>query len=581
MTGKRLVAAVGAGLFLFAFALRLIGIGWGLKNDLHHHSYHPDEPVVFAVSQAIVPTQAKFTPGFYNYGTGYLTFLRVVSDVVSGYTGGPGETADSLWSYVSRVHLAGRIATAAMGAGTVLFVFLLLRRFLGWTGSLTGALLIAVAPAHVVHSRFQTVDVPATFWLAVAAWAAMQLFPTPGDSLPNDPSPNHAGPPDAGPAVPAAPASPSPARWVTLSAIAVGLSAGTKYTGILGLVTVIIAIALHHRPQLIKWTALAIGVALLTFVISTPGVVLENERFMQDFRYEMTHTQTGHGLVFTNTGPGFLYHLINLVFGVGFVLTLLSLFGVGLGVAQRHGWLLALLAFTLLYYLLIGRAEVKFLRYTFPLLIGLAASFGLLMEHCQRRQWGGQIVVALGLAGLGGLDPGGGLRQAALLSAFMAGEDPRDTTVRHLRAKGGTVGLASDPWFYTPPTFSDAGAMRTNPLAQRLALMSAANPPTVYRIEPNGDNFAFNVRLITDDRPDRVVISSFEAFDPLRLYPSRESITDPTVRVQVDRAHEFYEALRRDYELETAFGGGIVHVHDLEYIRPEITVWKRKSTAAP
>jgi hypothetical protein len=560
MTGKRLVAAVGAGLFLFAFALRLIGIGWGLKNDLHHNSYHPDESVVFAVSQAIVPTQAKFTPGFYNYGTGYLTFLRVVSDVVSGYTGGPGETTESFYAYVSRVHLAARIATAAMGAGTVLFVFLLLRRFMGWTGSLTGALFIAVAPAHVVHSRFQTVDVPAAFWLAVAAWAAMQLFPA--DRAEPDPAPN-------------------PFRWVMISAVAVGLSAGTKYTGILGLVTVIIAIALHHRTNLAKWVAAAVGVALLTFVISTPGVLLETDRFMQDFRYEMTHTQTGHGLVFTNTGPGFLYHIINLIFGVGFILTLLALFGVGLGVAQRHGWLLALLAFTLLYYILIGRAEVKFLRYTFPMLIGLAASFGLLMEHCQRRQWGGQIVVAFGLAGLGGLDPGGGLRQAALLTAFMAGEDPRDTAARHLRSKGGTVGLASDPWFYTPPTFPDAGAVRAIPLAKRLELMGNANPPTIYRVEPDGENFAFNVRLITENRPDRIAISSFEAFDPLRLYPSRESITDPTIRVQVDRAHDFYEALRQNYELETMFGGGIVHVHDLEYIRPEVTIWKRKSSPAP
>ena len=34
----------------------------------------------------------------------------------------------------------------------------------------------------------------------------------------------------------------------------------------------------------------------------------------------------------------------------------------------------------------------------------------------------------------------------------------------------------------------------------------------------------------------------------------------------------------RDYALEKIFGGGLPDVHDLLYIRPEIQIWKRKST---
>ncbi len=51
--------------FLAALAIRLPGIGWGLKNDLHNQSYHPDEEVIYWASQRVEPAKLKFTPGFY------------------------------------------------------------------------------------------------------------------------------------------------------------------------------------------------------------------------------------------------------------------------------------------------------------------------------------------------------------------------------------------------------------------------------------------------------------------------------------------------------------------------------------
>ena len=225
--------------FLIALLIRLPGIGWGLKNDLHNQSYHPDETMIWSWSQAIEPTKLSFTPGAYNYGTVYLSMLRIAGDVTAGYTGGfDVKNPDSIWSFASRVHIAGRILSTFAGAGTVLVVFLLLRRRIGDLGATMGALLIAVAPGHVMHSRFQTVDVVATFFLALSALFALRLL---------DRAEEDSGVKDA-----------------ILAGLFAGLSAGTKYTGVLAIFTLLAVLALARRRHLPKEGAIGIGVAALS-----------------------------------------------------------------------------------------------------------------------------------------------------------------------------------------------------------------------------------------------------------------------------------------------------------------------------
>ena len=110
------------GLVVLAFLIRLLGVGWGLPNALHNQSYHPDELVIWSYAQQIEPSKLHFDPGFYNYGTLYLTLLRVASDVVSAYSGSEG------WAAIGQMHLAGRLLSVLFGAGTVWFVFQMLRR---------------------------------------------------------------------------------------------------------------------------------------------------------------------------------------------------------------------------------------------------------------------------------------------------------------------------------------------------------------------------------------------------------------------------------------------------------------------
>jgi hypothetical protein len=562
-----------AGLFLLALVLRLVGIGWGLKNDLHNQSYHPDEPVIFGYSQQLEPAKLDFTPGFYNYGTLYLTVLKVASDATAAYTGPPDpRNADTVWSYVSRVHVAGRLVNAFAGAGTVLLVFLILRRFVGDVGGAAGGLALAVAPAHVVHSRFQTVDIFATFLLTVSIFYALRLVP---------PTPSKAEVAEEEP-----PESPKRTlikdpvtRDAVLAGVFAGLSAGTKYTGVLGLLVLFIVLLMCHRRRFLKEGLLALVTCVVAFVVATPGAILEPELFRQGVRFEMEHTASGHGIVFAGTSSGYVYHLGNLFNGIGILLVILGLGGLAYAAMRKHPWAIALLAFFLLYYFVIGGATDKYMRYTFPLFPAIAVGVGYATAVGHRRGGTGRLLVALAILGIGGADMRGLIRSVRY-TEYMTGIDPRDAAARYLKEQAEerpdlVVGLASDPWFWNPPLFPDSTSTRFVSFPNRMQMMARANRPKVtYYVSPDGSHHPFDARLITETKPDYITFSSLESTPPARLVDRTD--VSPEAQAAGKQFKEFSQALNAAYTPQQGFGQGIDSVEDIQYIQPVVEVWKRK-----
>ena len=120
--------------------MRFLGISWGLPNELRNFSLHPDEQVNFLYAREIIPTQLKFTPGNYSYGTLYLTLLRIASDFVLTYSGGMDQAGNISPNALSQIHLAGRILSCFFGAGVAALTFGIGRRVL----SIHGAIIAAV-----------------------------------------------------------------------------------------------------------------------------------------------------------------------------------------------------------------------------------------------------------------------------------------------------------------------------------------------------------------------------------------------------------------------------------------------------
>jgi hypothetical protein len=343
-------------LFGLALGARLVGIGWSLPNAERHYSYHPDEWLVLLASYFVInPYAGEFLPGFYNYGTlpmylwsvwlHWLSAVGVIDRLPENAT--PAQIAELR----AQLYLWARVLVALMGAGTAVVVGRTLAQVAGLGAGMVAALAMAFAPAFVVHSRFMTVDVPTTFFVALAFHQAVALH-----------------------------ASPRRMRTLLWGAFWAGCAAGAKYNAGLALLAPLVGLWLLPSlpaPKRLLSGAAAVGVAGLTFLIACPGVWADSARFWANFWYEVRHVGQGHGEIFTDTGLGWLYHLKpNLSTGFGAVGLIASAVGWALHARNRVWW--GVLVASLAYYLLIGAAEVRFLRYTFPLMPMLAMGVGLL-----------------------------------------------------------------------------------------------------------------------------------------------------------------------------------------------------------
>jgi hypothetical protein len=556
---KRAAAAFAAALFLIALWLRLAGVSWGLPNEGRHQSLHPDEFLIAATTLA----SPYFKPNFYNYGTAYLTLLKIGSDAGMVYGWVPvGENVPE-WQTLRGVHLTGRVISAVAGALTVAVVFLTCVLFTNLLGSLLAATALAVAPGHVVHSQFQTSDSLGTLLCAMAIYAVVRVLRLE----------------DAKASI-----------WLFVGLLA-GLFAGARYSGLVLAPVVVLVALLRNRP--LGWASwrfaglTALGVAL-GFVIATPGVLLEWPAFVRDFTYESGHVREGHGIVFAGTSSGFLFHIGNMMEAFGAIAMLLGVVGLALWVSSRSLVAIAVCGFALLYYVLIGSAEVKFLRYTLPLLVPLALGLGYVVGEAHARGGVARLVpgVALLAIGYSMIAPGGAL---ALLQ-FMRRPDPRDIVAAYLREKRApteTVGFVTDPWFYTPPLFPDTGLLGAS---NRVRAMREYAPYLIVHGPTDGPRKEWDVRLLTEDRPEFLCISSFEFIDHDRInqpdfvefLQALPGSYDVIAWAWAGRLHEVEpqqatrDALRAVF-LGTARQRRFPLTHDMMYIQPTVCVLRRRN----
>jgi len=554
---KKACLVGGVLIFLFAFLVRIPGITWGLPNELRNQSLHPDEGLIAAYAVQ----NPYFRPGFYHYGSMYLTLLKLGVDlgVIYGWIPTSSETPN--WQTARNVYLTGRIISALAGAGTATVVFLFLARVSNVLGSIVGAMVLGLAPGFLVHSRFQTVDVLASLLVAFVLFFSSSAFFSDGEKKPH------------------------PMRGFILSALFAGFAAGTKYTTAVFLVAPLLGAFFFARklfPVLGLLLVFAIG-----FLVATPGAILETSLFSRDVNYEIRHAAEGHGLVFARTLPGVFYHIGNLASALGLFPLVIGLVGFVfvLYTWKRQWWIIFLISF-IGYYFVIAGAEVKFMRYTFPLLaflaIGVGTMLGRFHEMGGRMRWLSALILLL--VGVSFASKNGPFT----LTAFMTHMDPRDQAARWLLEKtreGNTVGFVTDPWFYSPPLFRDTnlpGAER------RLSAMFEENP-RVKRYIPRDENRKdWDVRLITEMSPEYIVFSSFEFVDYdrvnqpdfvafMELLPQEYDLvalfwgSEPRIaRVGSQEARVNREKLRNiileRYPLE----------HDLMYIQPSICVFQKR-----
>ncbi len=529
-------------LVVAALALRLWGITWALPNQDRYFTYHPDEGVNLVNG---VLENGAFRPhadlGFYNYGTLYFYLWQGAAAVNRAYgfvslphTDPPRTSSpESIASLI----LVGRLLTAGLGALTVWLVFALGFRLYGrWEGILA-AVTAAVIPLAVVHGHFATVDVTATFFIAAALALGARLL----DSR--------------------------LLRDAALAGALCGLAAAAKYNAGLVLIAPLAAIVLskNGRRSTLIMAAVLVAAAFSAFLIACPGPILNPSRFWADFAYEVQKSRQGMGLLFEQTGIGWVYHLTSsLRYGLGLPLLALSLAAVGVALWKRKPQDLYLLSFLLLYYLVIGAAQVRFMRYMIPMLPVIAVLIGRLLANRWTENKG--LMTAVRAGGAVALVLTLGISLA--LTRLMVIPDARDEALDFIRnriPKGQVLAFARTPWYDVPPLAP--GFTAPNPSARR----EAAETQGQYAIRLPQDGRELEVSVFEPTLPDAVILSDIATQDWERL-------KIPEWTALKERLSRYTPNV---FECVPSFAGINLgkpdHVpNDLLYIYPRITIYTRK-----
>jgi hypothetical protein len=405
--------------FVLALVVRFIGLRWGLPSAERWYSYHPDESTRQIVLGVFNLLQGDFNPHFFNYPslTVYATWAIYWVLSLAGFSTTTVSTQYP-WPVVHDVILAGRLFSVLCGALTAPLVLLIGRRLGLGKWALLAAVLAALAPGHVQHSHFATVDVPATFFVTLCLYLSLRADSWKG--------------------------------FLTAGLVA-GLAAGTKYNAGIVVLAPLVALwwparASDTATPRTNSVSLSIGIvalALIGFVLSTPYALLAPGEFWGDptkqtgFAYELfVHPKEGSGDIFKGTGNGWIYHFtFNLPFVLTWPVIVASLVGLFFA-AQRREWL-PLLAVTLLLFVSLGFSQVRFMRYLLPLVppLALLAAYGVARLRFSK-VWGAA-VAAFALVGC-----------SNVLFPFVQ-TDPRDQAKSFVGNQ--RVALDESPWFLTPP----------------------------------------------------------------------------------------------------------------------------------
>jgi hypothetical protein len=529
-----------------ALAVRLIGITWGLPDDSHLFSYHPDE--FHSLRGALSLALGDPNPHFFNYGSLYLYLVGAASaianpllfsQIAAAAPGGPMlPEALHQWTF------AGRIVTVILAVGTVAVVYATARRIWGHREGLAAGLLLGLAPLHVLHAHYATVDVPGAFFTALACYFAVAMV----DEI----------------------------TWrnVLWAGAAAGLAASVKYSGGAVIAAPVLAwgvVRWRERGTGLAppWTMLAgmAGAAFAAFALTSPYTFLDWSSAWRDISFEMEHMRLGDDPAMIALWPsGAVFQFTHLAIGTGFAMVAAAGVGLAVGLMAKRDALWALLAFGVVAFAMSAGAEVRYARYAMPLLplvavfaAGVVSDDFLAMAQGRIHAWalaGGASVLIVGsVLTAGAMD-------WRMLDELVTSE-PRAQALEILDERvpeDGTVGLITEPWFYHPPVDRCNGgkALRGNPLWA--AYRDPVRELAVLGLDP---------QALRAEMPDAVVVTGFEV--GVKLAAGDE------------QAEAFMDALEEaGYREVAAFrsalwgsAAGRPKAQDLRYPFPWIELWVR------
>lgn len=428
------------GILLLALALRAWGIDFGLP-----YIYHPDESRYVISAQVLFKTLDLNPHTLPNISSSSFVYAINAAAYVPYYLTGkllgtlsaPTDIPAPLMvamgvGYISQpsVFVLGRLVTALTSVTTVWLLYVISRRLFNQPaqGGLV-ALLFAVSPTSVSLSRYVTPDSFVAFFILVLFGAAMSIEQQPRT------------------------------RTYLVAGVALGCLLSTKISGVLGLLPVLIA-HFHHRGMkgLLDRNLYLLGIAALAAgVITTPYLLGDYQKVIDDILFEGRHYSTGHAGM---EGDSLLWYVSYLWQATGGLVAVAGVV-IGHGVMTRFRSIRLLAVFPLVYFVFICSFVVRNDRTALPLIpfVLLLAAWGL------RQAWtwasglkstGGRRLAIAGLTGVLLIGVGWPLTQTVEATYKLTVEDSRETARRwietHLPA-GAHVAVESYSPFVDPARF--------------------------------------------------------------------------------------------------------------------------------
>lgn len=339
--------------------LRLYGINW----DEGYH-LHPDERMLIMVAQRI-DFFSQLDPDFFNYGSLPVYVLSGTAELLDLLFGTSFDT------YGGMLYL-GRVISTLADMVVLVMVGLLTRELFKKNGEivLSAMTIYALLFFPIQNSNFFIVDTFLVMFLSILYWLFILILKKPTMKL------------------------------LLLAGIIYGAALATKVTPIilLPLLIGIVGFRLNKRRSwfvgvwiwLKKTMVFGLG-GIIAFVLSMPYALLHWERFIADISLQVKMNADAYVFPYTlqyvGTTP-YLYHLKQIFWwGAGPLSTVLAFVGIvflvrSLNIFRFRGWKVCqfqtffYVLITSLYFLVVGRSAVKFMRYMLPLYPALAIFAG-------------------------------------------------------------------------------------------------------------------------------------------------------------------------------------------------------------
>jgi 4-amino-4-deoxy-L-arabinose transferase-like glycosyltransferase len=347
---------------------------WGVSYDLPF-IYHPDEPVYINIIQNIFKTR-DYNPHFFNYPSlfFYINALAYLPYFLFGKIFGIFHTPNDILPPISLAMgttltqmpttvLLGRFVSIIFGVGTVGLSYFIGKQITSRTSvGMLAAIMLAMSPTNVWHSRIITPDTFVTFFSLTAFLASILVFQ-------------------------------QGKTWQYIMAgICVGLTASSKYNGFLIVLPLLLAHFLRYGKAGFHQSRLYLALLLsgIGFLATTPYAIIDLPKFLNDFQFEAHHYSTGHiGM----EGNSLLFYLDYMWNSAG-VLYLFAILGIYHGSISRPKETILLTIFPLVYFLFIGTFVVRNDRTFLPIisfLFLLSAWFLIVvfdkLRKLQTRKW--------------------------------------------------------------------------------------------------------------------------------------------------------------------------------------------------